>query len=147
MIAMSYGNIYVAKVSMANPAQVVKAFIEADAYDGPSLILAYSHCIAHGIAMDSGVDRCKDAVNSGHWQLFRYDPRRAEAGQNPLQIDSKDPSMTFEDFASVQNRFRVLKKINPEAAETLMAQANKETAERVEMYKHLAAMKYSNDSE
>lgn len=147
MIAMSYGNIYVAKVSMANPGQVVKAFMEADAYDGPSLILAYSHCIAHGIAMDSGVDRCKDAVNSGHWQLFRYDPRRTEAGQNPLQIDSKDPSMTFEDFASVQNRFRVLKKINPEAAETLMAQANKETVERVEMYKHLASMKYSNDSE
>jgi len=147
MIAMSYGNIYVAKVSMSNPGQVVKAFMEADAYDGPSLILAYSHCIAHGIAMDSGVDRCKDAVNSGHWQLFRYDPRRAEAGQNPLQLDSKDPSMTFEDFASVQNRFRVLKKINPEAAETLMAQANKETVERVEMYKHLASMKYSNDSE
>jgi pyruvate-ferredoxin/flavodoxin oxidoreductase len=147
MIAMSYGNIYVAKVSMSNPGQVVKAFMEADAYDGPSLILAYSHCIAHGIAMDSGVDRCKDAVDSGHWQLFRYDPRRADAGQNPLQIDSKDPSMTFEDFASVQNRFRVLKKINPEAAETLMAQANKETAERVEMYKHLAAMKYSKDSE
>lgn len=147
MIAMSYGNIYVAKVSMSNPAQVVKAFMEADAYDGPSLILAYSHCIAHGIAMDSGVDRCKDAVNSGHWQLFRYDPRRAEAGQNPLQLDSKDPSMTFEDFASVQNRFRVLKKINPEAAETLMAQANKETVERVEMYKHLAAMKYGGDNE
>lgn len=145
MIAMSYGNIYVAKVSMSNPGQVVKAFMEADAYDGPSLILAYSHCIAHGIAMDSGVDRCRDAVNSGHWQLFRYDPRRAEAGQNPLQIDSKDPTMTFEDFASVQNRFRVLKKINPEAAETLMAQANKETVERVEMYKHLAAMKYDKE--
>ncbi len=141
MIAMTYGNIYVAKISMANPAQAVKAFIEADAYDGPSLIIAYSHCIAHGIAMDRGVDHCKEAVASGHWQLFRYDPRLAAEGKNPMQLDSKDPSISFEEYAMHQNRFRVLKKINPEAAETLMVKGNQQVADRFEMYKYLAAAK------
>ncbi|MBN1958837.1 MAG: pyruvate:ferredoxin (flavodoxin) oxidoreductase [Desulfuromonadales bacterium] len=145
MIATTYGNIYVAKVSLANPAQAVKAFIEADSYDGPSLIIAYSHCIAHGIAMDRGVDHCKEAVASGHWPLYRFDPRLAAEGKNPMQLDSKDPSISFEEYAMHQNRFRVLKKINPEAAETLMVQGNQEVAERFEMYKRLAA--YQPDAE
>ncbi len=142
MIAMSYGNIYVAKVSLANPAQVVKAFLEADAYDGPSLIIAYSHCIAHGIAMNSAVDTCKEAVASGHWQLYRYDPRRAASGQNPLQLDSKAPTIDFSDYAQQQNRYRVLKKINPEMAEQLMQRANKETQARFNFYQQLADIKY-----
>ncbi|MDY0213211.1 MAG: thiamine pyrophosphate-dependent enzyme, partial [Desulfuromonadaceae bacterium] len=140
MISMTYGNIYVAKVSMANPAQCVKAFIEAESYDGPSIIIAYSHCIAHGIDMTAAVDGCKDAVNSGHWPLFRYDPRLTAQGKNPLQLDSKDPSMSFEDFAYGENRFRVLKKSQPEVAAKLMQQANEETAARYDLYKKLAAM-------
>ena len=145
MIAMSYGNIYVANVALSNPAQVVKAFIEADSYDGPSLIIAYSHCIAHGIAMDSAIDGCKEAVASGHWPLFRYDPRLSAEGKNPLQLDSKDPSISFEDYALKQNRYKVLKKINPEVAETMMVEANKLTANKYDMYKKLAAMQFGDD--
>ncbi len=145
MLCMTYGNIYVAKVSMANPAQCVKAFLEAEAYDGPSIILAYSHCIAHGIDMTTAVDECKKAVNSGHWPLFRYDPRLADEGKNPLQLDSKDPSISFEDYAYGENRFRVLKKLQPEMAAKLMAQASKETSARFDLYKKMAAMQFEED--
>jgi pyruvate-ferredoxin/flavodoxin oxidoreductase len=140
MISMTYGNIYVAKVSLANPAQCVKAFIEAESYDGPSLIIAYCHCIAHGINMTTAIDECKNAVNSGHWPLYRYDPRLTEQGKNPLQLDSKDPSISFEDYAYGENRFRVLKKNQPEVAAKLMEQASKETAARYCLYKKLAAL-------
>ena len=140
MIAMTYGNIYVAKVSMANPGQVVKAMLEADAYDGPSLIIAYSHCIAHGIDMTSAVDECKKAVACGHWPLFRYDPRLADQGKNPLQLDSKEPTISFEEFAKGENRWRVLQKAQPEVAAKLMEQANRETASRYDLYKKLAEM-------
>lgn len=140
MISMTYGNIYVAQVSLANPAQVVKAFIEAEAFDGPSLILAYSHCIAHGIKMTEAVDACKKAVNSGHWPLYRFDPTLVEKGKNPLQLDSKDPSITFEDYAYSENRYRVLKKIQPEAAAKLMEQANRDTVRRFDLYRKLSEM-------
>ena len=140
MIAMTYGNIYVARVSMANPGQVVKAMLEADAYDGPSLIIAYSHCIAHGIDMASAVDNCKRAVNSGYWPLFRFDPRLAEEGKNPLQLDSKAPSIGFEEFANQENRFRVLKKNNPEQADELLAASARDAAKRYDLYKKLAEM-------
>jgi pyruvate-ferredoxin/flavodoxin oxidoreductase len=140
MISMTYGNIYVARVSLANPAQCVKAFLEADSYDGPSLILAYSHCIAHGINMTKGIDSCKEAVNSGYWPLFRYDPRLAAQGKNPLQLDSKAPSIGFEDFANNQNRFRVLKKNNPEQAEQLLKASAKDSDSRYALYKKLAEM-------
>ncbi|ORJ61294.1 pyruvate:ferredoxin (flavodoxin) oxidoreductase [Geothermobacter hydrogeniphilus] len=140
MIAMSYGNIYVAHIALSNPAQAVKAMIEAESFDGPSLILAYSHCIAHGINMTTAVDTCKEAVNCGHWPLFRFDPRLVEQGRNPLQLDSKDPSISFQDFAANQNRFRVLKKANPEQAEALLAQSAKDDATRYDLYKKLAAM-------
>lgn len=140
MITMTYGNIYVARVALSNPAQCVKAFLEADSYDGPSLIIAYSHCIAHGIDMKSGVDNCKEAVNSGYWPLFRFDPRLAEQGKNPLQLDSKAPSISFEEFANKQNRFRVLKKNNPEQAEKLLAASAQDAATRYDLYKKLAEM-------
>ena len=140
MIAMTYGNIYVARVALSNPAQVVKAMIEADAYDGPSLIIAYSHCIAHGINMTKAVDNCREAVACGHWPLFRYDPRLAAEGKNPLQMDSKEPTISFEEFANNQNRFRVLKKTNPEHADELMAASAKDTATRYDLYKKLAEM-------
>ncbi|HMB16826.1 MAG TPA: pyruvate:ferredoxin (flavodoxin) oxidoreductase [Pelovirga sp.] len=142
MMAMSYGNIYIAQVALSNPAQVVKAFLEADAYDGPSLIIAYSHCIAHGIAMDSAIEGCKEAVASGHWPLYRFDPRLADQGKNPLQLDSKEPSMSFADYALKQNRYRVLKKVAPEAAEELMEDGNKIASDRYRLYKQMADMSY-----
>ncbi len=140
MISMTYGNIYVARVSLANPAQCIKAFLEADSYDGPSLIIAYSHCIAHGINMTAAVDNCKEAVNSGYFPLFRFDPRLAEQGKNPLQLDSKAPTVSFEEFANKQNRFRVLKKNNPEHAEQLLAASAQDAATRYDLYKKLAEM-------
>ncbi|BCA78812.1 pyruvate:ferredoxin (flavodoxin) oxidoreductase [Desulfuromonas sp. AOP6] len=145
MMAMTYGNIYVAQISLANPAQAVKAIIEAEAYDGPSLIIAYSHCIAHGIRMDSAIDGCKDAVNSGHWPLYRFNPDLAREGKNPLQLDSKEPTIRFEDFATKQNRFTVLKSINPEASEVLMAKANMETAKRFKMYRAMADLQFEEE--
>ena len=147
MISMTYGNIYVARVSLANPAQCVKAMLEADAYDGPSLVIAYSHCIAHGINMTTAVDGCKEAVNSGYWPLFRFDPRLSEQGKNPLQLDSKAPSIGFEDFAGKQNRFKVLKKNNPENADALMAASAKDAASRYDLYKKLAELSADCGSE
>ena len=140
LISMTYGNIYVASVSLANPGHVVKAFLEAESYDGPSLILAYSHCIAHGIKMEAGVDECKNAVNCGHWPLYRFDPRRVAKGENPLQLDSKTPSIAFEEFAYRENRFRVLKKTHPDAAKVLMEQANFDVKAHFDLYRKLADM-------
>ncbi len=142
MIAMAYGNVYVAKVALSNPGQVVKAFIEAEAFDGPSLIIAYAHCIAHGIDMASAVDENKRAVSSGHWPLFRYNPELSLAGKNPLQMDSKAPTISFEEYAYGENRYRVLKKNNPEAAAKLMQQANSWTSRRFELYEKMAAMSF-----
>ncbi|WP_085814285.1 pyruvate:ferredoxin (flavodoxin) oxidoreductase [Geoanaerobacter pelophilus] len=144
MIAMAYGNVYVAKVSLSNPAQVVKAFIEAEAYNGPSLILAYSHCIAHGIDMATAVETQKRAVASGHWPLVRYNPDLAEQGKNPLLLDSKAPSISLEEYAYGENRYRVLKKSNPEAAATLMARSSELTARRFDLYKRMAEMDFEN---
>jgi pyruvate-ferredoxin/flavodoxin oxidoreductase len=104
------------------------------------LIIAYSHCIAHGIDMASAVDGCKDAVNSGYWPLFRFDPRLAAEGKNPLQLDSKAPSIGFKDFANKQNRFLVLKKNNPEQAEQLLEASARDAANRYDLYKKLAEM-------
>jgi pyruvate-ferredoxin/flavodoxin oxidoreductase len=138
MISMTYGNIYVAQVSLANPAQVVKAFMEAESYNGPSLILAYSHCIAHGINMTEAVATCKRAVDCGHWPLFRYDPRRTAEGKNPLQIDSKEPSISFEEYAYGENRYRVLKKVKPAEAGPLMEEANQVARRKFDLYRKLA---------
>lgn len=142
MMAMAYGYVYVANVSLANPAQVVKAFIEAEAYDGPSIIIAYAHCIAHGINMTTAVDEQKKVVSSGYWPLYRYNPALAMEGKNPLQLDSKAPTTSFEEFANGENRYKVLKKINPEAADRLMKKASAWTASRFEYYQKLAALKY-----
>ncbi|MSN27466.1 MAG: pyruvate:ferredoxin (flavodoxin) oxidoreductase [Geobacter sp.] len=142
MMAMAYGYVYVANVSLSNPAQVVKAFIEAEAYDGPSIIIAYAHCIAHGIDMTTAVDEQKKAVSSGYWPLYRYNPALAAEGQNPLQLDSKAPTSSFEEYAYGENRYKVLKKINPEAAAILMKKANAWTASRFEYYQKLAALTY-----
>ncbi|HOC24011.1 MAG TPA: thiamine pyrophosphate-dependent enzyme, partial [bacterium] len=143
MIFMSYGNIYVARVAMGyNDLQVVRAFTEADAYDGPSIILAYSHCIAHGIPMHKGMEEQKAAVESGHYPLFRFNPELAAQGQNPLKLDSKAPSITFEDFAYRETRFKMLTKSHPERARQLMADATRSTRDRWHLYENWAAMEY-----
>lgn len=147
LIAMTYGTAFVASVSLANPAQAVKAFIEAEAFDGPSIILAYSHCIAHGINMTRGVDEQKKAVDCGHWPLYRYNPALAAQGKNPLLLDSKAPSISFEEYALGENRYRVLKKNNPKGAERLIKQANEWTARRFALYEQMAKMSYSGSEE
>jgi pyruvate-ferredoxin/flavodoxin oxidoreductase len=143
MMAMSYGSVYVASIAMgANMNQCVKAFMEAEAYDGPSIILAYSTCIAHGINMTTGMTSQQKAVNCGHWILYRFDPRLAEAGKNPLQLDSKDPTMTFEEYAYGENRYRTLKGSEPERAAMLMKAAEISVQNRFSYYKMLAGLKY-----
>ncbi|MBP7747782.1 MAG: pyruvate:ferredoxin (flavodoxin) oxidoreductase [Phycisphaerae bacterium] len=141
MIAMTYGHIYVATVALgANDAQTVKAFIEAEAYDGPSLIIAYSHCIAHGINMRTGLDTQKRAVESGHFPLFRFNPELAAQGKNPLQLDSKKPTLPYEDFAYQQTRFKMLTKSKPEEAKRLLELARHDVARRWSLYEQMAAM-------
>ncbi|MFA7174063.1 MAG: pyruvate:ferredoxin (flavodoxin) oxidoreductase [Kiritimatiellia bacterium] len=120
VISMTYKDIYVAQISVgANPAAAVKAFVEAEAYDGPAVIIAYSHCIAHGIDMAKGLEQQRIAVNSGHFPLYRYNPELAAQGKNPLQLDSKEPSISFAETADTENRFKQLMKLNPLAEEML----------------------------
>ena len=141
MMAMAYGHVYVATVAMgANDAQTVRAFIEAEAYDGPSLILAYSHCIAHGINMRKGLETQKQAVESGHYPLLRYNPDLAAEGQNPLKLDSKPPKIPYAEYAYKQNRFKMLTKTRPEAAKELLELASKDARKRWSFYEQLAAM-------
>ncbi len=141
LISMSYGNIYVAQVAMgANDAQCLKAFLEADAYPGPSLIIAYSHCIAHGIDMTTGMTHQKSAVNSGHWPLYRYDPTLREQDKNPLQLDSKAPSIPFEEYAYKETRFKMLTKTKPERAKMLLEEAQKDVNRKWESYQKLAGI-------
>jgi pyruvate-ferredoxin/flavodoxin oxidoreductase len=138
-MAMSYGYVYVAKISLgANMAQTIKAFREAESYDGPSLIIAYSHCINHGIDMSKGLDQGKAVVSCGLWPLYRYDPRLKDQGKNPFQLDSKDPTTSLEDFMYKEVRFKSLKAASPDRADTLLAKA-KAQADRVwKEYKYLA---------
>jgi len=142
LIAMAYGSVYVASISLANPGQCVKAFMEAEAHDGPSIIIAYSHCIAHGINMTTAVDEQKKAVSSGYLQLYRYNPALAEQGKNPLQIDSKAATTSYEDFINGENRWKVLKKSKPEEAEKLAKRANALLARRNKLYQQMAALSY-----
>ena len=140
-IAMTYGNIFVASISIgANDSQALKAFVEAEAYDGPSLIIAYSHCIAHGINMTTGLEDQKAAVACGYWPLYRYNPDLAEQGKNPFQYDSAgDPKMTFKDYAYRQNRFKMLTKSKPEEAARLIELSQKDMDARRRVYAALAA--------
>ena len=146
LLAMTYGNIYVAKIAMgANPSQTVKAFVEAEAYPGPSLIIAYTHCIAHGIDMTKGYDEQKRAVDCGHWPLYRYNPQLKEEGKNPLQLDSKTPTLDFEEYAYGENRYRALKKTNPEAAAKLIKLASRDAAEKFALIEQLSKLPCSCD--
>jgi len=139
-MAMDYGYVYVARVAMgANDAQTLRAIQEAEAYEGPALILAYSHCIAHGINMAKGMEQQRLAVESGHWPLFRYDPRRRAEGKNPFQLDSKPPKIRFRDYALNETRYRMLMQSDPAAAEALMAEAEQGIARRWKDLEYLAA--------
>jgi pyruvate-ferredoxin/flavodoxin oxidoreductase len=139
MLAMSYGNIYVARVAMgANDAQTIRAFIEAEAYDGPSLLIAYSHCIAHGIDLAKGMEQQKLAVQTGYWPLFRYHPNLAAEGKNPLTLDSKPPSLPLEKYVYNETRYTQLTQSNEEAAERLLKLAQADVNKRWKMYENWA---------
>ena len=140
MMAMTYGNVYVATVAMgARDEHTLKAFIEAEAYQGPSLIIAYSHCIAHGINMTTGFQQQKAAVESGSWLLYRYNPDRVAAGENPLQLDSRSPKIPLEQYMYAENRFKMLTASKPEEAKHLLKQAQADVHTRWQMYQYLAA--------
>jgi pyruvate-ferredoxin/flavodoxin oxidoreductase len=146
MIAMAYGHVYVAQIAMgANDLQTVKAFLEAEAYDGPSLIIAYSHCIAHGIDMARGLVNQQNIVNCGAWPLYRYNPMLAKEGKNPLVLDSKPPKIKVADWAYTETRFKVLTKMNPEHAAKLMAEAQVDTDARWKLYEQMAGLSYSKN--
>ncbi|MCP4256360.1 MAG: pyruvate:ferredoxin (flavodoxin) oxidoreductase [Planctomycetes bacterium] len=139
MIIASYGHVYVTQIAFgANMAQTVKAITEAEAYDGPSLIIAYSTCIAQGIDMTTGVDAQKKAVASGHWPLYRFNPALEKEGKNPLILDSKDPSISVEEYVYSENRYRQLKTKNPEVAAMLLKQAEADVIRRWKYLKHQA---------
>jgi len=141
MLAVGYGNIYVAQIAMgANDAQTIKAIIDAEAYDGPSLIIAYSHCIAHGYDMRNGLDQQKKAAASGYWPLYRYDPRLAKENKNPFQLDSKAPSITLDKFVYNEGRYRMLTQTDEGRAEELLKLAQEDVKERWKMYERLAGI-------
>jgi pyruvate-ferredoxin/flavodoxin oxidoreductase len=140
LMAMSYGNVYVASVVMgAKDEHTLKAFIEAEAYDGPSIIMAFSHCIAHGINMATGLQNQKAAVHSGQWLIYRYHPDRAEAGQNPLQLDSQKPRFPVSQYYQMENRFRMLSQTKPELAKQFHAQGQKAVDRRFKLFQDMAS--------
>jgi len=143
LMAMSYGNVYVAQVAMgARDEQTLRAFIEAEAYEGPSLIIAYSHCIAHGIFMQTAMKNQKAAVESGAWMLYRYNPDLVEEGKNPLSLDSRPPKIPIIDYLHMENRFRMLELSQPETARRLFEEAQEDANARWAMYEYLAKRPY-----
>ena len=146
LIASSYGHVYVAQVALgADNAQTVKAFAEAEAHDGPALIIAYSTCIAHGIEMSTAMSHQKEAVDSGYWPLYRFDPQREAAHEHPFVLDSRAPSIPLRDFAATEGRYSLLARSKPELAERLMKLAQKDVDERWHVYEQMAAVE-RNDS-
>ena len=142
MIAMSYGNVYVAQVSMgANDSQVIKAMNEAEAYNGPSIIIAYSHCIAQGFNLADGLAHQKEAVETGSWPLYRYNPENIKEGKAPLMLDSKAPSKPLSDYMSSETRFQVVKKANPERYDMLLNKAQENVNEKRALLEHMSEYK------
>jgi pyruvate-ferredoxin/flavodoxin oxidoreductase len=138
LMAMAYGNVYVAKVAMgANDTQTLRAFLEAEAYDGPSIIIAYSHCIAHGINMEKGMQNQKAAVDSGYWQLYRYNPDSIKDGKNPFKLESKGLKMPFKEYAYMETRYKMLTKSHPERAARLIKEAQADVVEKWQEYERL----------
>ncbi len=146
MMAMNYGNVYVAKVAMgSNDAQTIRAFLEAEAYNGPSIIIAYSHCIAHGINMAKGMESQKLAVDSGYWPLFRYNPDSLKEGKNPLKLDSKAPKIKLEDYIYKETRYKMLTKSHPTEAQHLLVAAQEEVLKRWKIYEQMAGFDFSKN--
>jgi pyruvate-ferredoxin/flavodoxin oxidoreductase len=146
LIAMSYGNVYVARVAMgAKDEQTLRAFIEAEAYDGPSLIIAYSHCIAHGIDMKTALKNHKAAVDSGQWLLYRYHPDYAVKGENPLSLDSRAPKLPLRDYLQMENRFKMLELTKPEMASILFEEAQNDVNTRWALYEYLASRPFGTN--
>jgi pyruvate-ferredoxin/flavodoxin oxidoreductase len=138
-MAMTYGYVYVASVAMgASKNQLMKALVEAESYQGPSLIIAYAPCINHGINMGRSQNEEKRAVETGYWVLYRYDPRRKEAGENPFMLDSKEPKGDFKEFLMGEVRYSSLTRTFPENAKTLFQKAEEDMKERYETYKQMA---------
>ena len=148
LMAMTYGNVYVASVAMgAKDEHTLKAFLEAEAYDGPSIIIAYSHCIAHGINMTTAMSDQKIAVDSGQWLLYRFNPERAEQGENPLMLDSRTPSKKVKEYLQQQTRFQMLTKSKPEDARRLWQEAQRDTEVRYRFYEYMAQRKFEKPAE
>ncbi|MES9828023.1 MAG: pyruvate:ferredoxin (flavodoxin) oxidoreductase [Candidatus Thiodiazotropha sp.] len=141
LMAMSYGNVYVGQVAFgAKDVHTLRIFLEAESYEGPSLIICYSPCIAHGVDLSNNIRQQELAVDSGHWPLFRYDPRRTEKGENPLKMDSKEPSIPYRDFASTETRFSVLERTHPDLSERFLRQAQHHIKTRYQLYEQLAKL-------
>ncbi|HUX49988.1 MAG TPA: pyruvate:ferredoxin (flavodoxin) oxidoreductase [Spirochaetia bacterium] len=139
MMAMSYGYVYVARIAMGyNRGQTIKAFLEAEAYNGPSIIIAYSHCVAHGIDMAKGMQQQKAAVTSGVWPLYRFNPDLPDEGKNALTLDSREPSSEVEDYIYSEIRYRSLKQSKPEQAQLFLEEAKKNVQEQYRNYKYLS---------
>jgi pyruvate-ferredoxin/flavodoxin oxidoreductase len=148
LIAMSYGHVYVARVAMgAKDEQTLRAFLEAEAYDGPSLIIAYSHCIAHGITMQTAMRNQKAAVEAGQWLLYRYNPERGANGENPLQLDSRTPKLPVKEYMQLENRFKMLTFSQPEIARELWQEAQEDVNMRWAMYEYLASRPWGKNAE
>ena len=146
LLATSYGNVYVAHIALgADNPQTVKALAEADAWNGPSLVIAYSHCIAHGIDMEQGMRQQKLAVDTGYWPLWRYDPRHAGPGEHPFQLDSRRPKLPLTDFTANEARFSMLRRSRPEEAERLGLLAQHDVDERRLVYEQLAEIEHEPD--
>lgn len=139
--AISYGNVFVARIAMgANPQQTLHALREAEAYRGPSLVLAYAHCIAHGIDMEQGLEQQNRAVHSGYWPLIRYNPEVRGSGENPFVLDSPRPTLKLTDYTDNELRYRMLRQTNPEHADDLMARAQRMVDQRWKLYEEMASM-------
>jgi len=146
MMMMSYGNIYVAQVAMGGrDEQTLRAFLEAEAYDGPSIIIAYSHCIAHGIQISTAMQNQKAAVDSGQWLLYRYHPDRVAEGKNPLMLDSRPPKLPLVDYLRMENRFRMLEMSQPDMARKLFAEAQEDVNTRRALYEYLANRPFNSN--
>jgi pyruvate-ferredoxin/flavodoxin oxidoreductase len=143
--AMNYGSVYVATVALgANDAQTIRAYLDAESYKGPSLIIAYSHCIAHGIDMTKGNQQQKAAVDCGHWLLYRYDPRLAQEGKNPMILDSGPPSIPIKNYAYAETRYKMLTLSNPEEAKRLLKLAQDDITARQQYYQQLAGLDFES---
>jgi len=139
LMAMTYGDVYVASVAMgANRLQTIRALTEAESYPGPALVIAYSHCIQQGLNLRNGIKQQKAAVDSGAWLLYRYNPLAKKEGKNPLTLDSKEPTQDIAEYMYREIRFRALRESNPERAELFLEQARRDAKERYSYHKYLA---------